>query len=179
MLRDLHTTTSAWVETTLAAELLAKKLELGPLAQDTGPLGTTLNAIDSWMSTLPKIPLISLSNRNRGGAVQEIWLHPRRNSGGARNLYRHSRGAVHDQVSAPKSSNFVREPHMCLERLPGWSRCTDSWRSPRRRATRRGKLLWPWASSRMPVGNRARSSATARARSCADWLERLARMEAV
>jgi len=33
------------VETTLAAELLAKKLDLGPLPQDTGPLGTTLKGL--------------------------------------------------------------------------------------------------------------------------------------
>ncbi|KAF3918330.1 Galactokinase [Orbilia brochopaga] len=33
------------VETTLAAEVLAKKLELGPLPKDTGPLGSTLSGL--------------------------------------------------------------------------------------------------------------------------------------
>jgi len=33
------------VETTLAAEMLAKELELGPLTQDAGPLGTTLKGL--------------------------------------------------------------------------------------------------------------------------------------
>jgi galactokinase len=42
------------VETTLAAEVLAKKLQLGPLPQDAGPLGTSLKGLmDLYFSKNP------------------------------------------------------------------------------------------------------------------------------